>query len=171
MSFSAQLKYSYSADERNAERYRLLLPASAEAPEGGLVDVTVHDLSTSGFLVETEAPLSVGSEIILDIPGAGSVAAQVAWSSGNFFGGQFETPLSPSGVSAAFSASRVVWPNFAAGSAADRNMVTAEDFSAEAAQDAEQPDRAPFPVRMRVIIGVSLLLWTPIGGALWSAFA
>jgi hypothetical protein len=172
MSFSAQLKYSHNADERSAERYRLLLPASAEGAESGLVDVTVHDLSTSGFLVETEAPLSVGSEITLDIPGVGSVAAEVAWSSGNFFGGQFETPLAPSSVSAAFAASRVVWPNFGTGSFADRAVITNEDFEAEAARDQlAQPVRASLPLRMRVILGASLLLWAPIGAAFWSAFA
>jgi hypothetical protein len=167
MSFSAQLKYSNSADERNAERYRLLLPASGEKPGSGLIDITVHDLSTSGFLVETEAPLSVGSEILLDIPGAGSVAAEVAWHSGNFFGGQFAKPLSPSAVTAAFAASRVVWPNFTAGSSEDREERLASPF----VHGQIEPARHPLQMRFRIIVGMSLLLWTPIATALWVAFA
>jgi hypothetical protein len=167
MSFSAQLKYSNSADERNAERYRLLLAASGEKPGNGLIDVTVHDLSTSGFLVETQAPLSVGSEILLDIPGAGSVAAEVAWNSGNFFGGQFAKPLSPAAVTAAFAASRVVWPNFTTGSSHDRQQPAATPAPAEL----QDPQRHPLQTRFRIIVGMSLLLWTPIAGALWVALA
>ena len=165
MSFSAQLKYSGSSDERGAERYRLLLPASAEKPGSGVMDIIVHDLSTSGFLIETQAPLGVGSEILLDVPGAGSVAAEVAWNSGNFFGGQFNAPLSPSAVTAAFAASRVVWPNFTTGSAADRIEPP------ETVQPGAQVDgRHPLPVRLRIITGLSLLLWVPIAGVLWAAF-
>jgi hypothetical protein len=174
MSFSAQLKYSSPADERGAERYRLLLPASAEEPGSGIIDVTVHDLSTNGFLVETEAPLSVGSEILLDIPGAGSVAAEVAWNSGNFFGGQFQTPMSPSAVTAAFGASRVVWPNFTTGSSADREAfpATANVTTPQLPQQAAgQQSRHPLHVRLRIIVGLSLLLWTPVAAAAWIAFS
>jgi hypothetical protein len=174
MSFSAQLKYSQSADERGAERYRLLLPASAEKPGSGLVDIIVHDLSTSGFLVETQAPLSVGSEILLDIPGAGSVAAEVAWHSGNFFGGQFQSPLSASAVTFAFAASRVVWPNFTVGSSADREASTVQADAAPpplAQTVADAQLRHPLHVRLRIIVGVSLLLWTPLAAAAWIVFA
>ena len=175
MSFSAQLKFSNSADERGAERYRLLLPAAAEKPGSGVIETIVHDLSTSGFLIETQAPLGVGSEILLDVPGAGSVAAEVAWASGSFFGGQFRTPLSPAAVTAAFAASRVVWPNFTSSSPADR----VEALSAEAqmappqlaSSAAPEDQRHPLPVRLRIITGLSLLLWVPIAGALWAALA
>jgi hypothetical protein len=175
MSFNAQLKYSHPADERGAERYRLLLPASAEKPGSGVIDIIVHDLSTSGFLVETQSPLSVGSEISLDIPGAGTVAAEVTWNSGNFFGGQFQAPLSPSAVTSAFAASRVVWPNFTTGSSADRTEAAAAQVrpgppvTAQAAL--EEQSRHPLHVRLRIITGLSLLLWVPIGGALWTALA
>ena len=175
MSFNAQLKYSYSADERGAERYRLLLPASAEKPGSGVIDIVVHDLSTGGFLVETQAPLSVGSEITLDIPQAGSIAAEVTWSSGSFFGGQFLEPLSPAAVTAAFAASRVVWPNFTTGSSADRLPAPTEALVPTFAEAAEplivEEPRHPLQVRLRIIVGLSVLLWVPIGGALWTALA
>jgi hypothetical protein len=175
MSFSAQLKYTASADERGAERFRLLLPASAEKPGSDLFDIIVHDLSTGGLLVETQAPLSIGSEILLDIPGAGSVAAEVAWNSDDFFGGQFHKPLSPSAVTAAFAASRVVWPNFTSGSSADRAQAPTGQPHLAPAEIARTgaPDRSrhPLHVRLKIIIGASLLLWTPIAAALWVALA
>jgi hypothetical protein len=174
MSFSAQLKYSSSADERGAERYRLLLPASAEEPGSGLIDIIVHDLSTSGILIETQAPLSVGSEILLDIPGAGSVSATVAWNSGNFFGGEFQTPLSPSAVTTAFAASRVVWPNFTTSSSADRGGFPVKENIAPPQVSpplADEQTRHPLQVRLRIIVGVSLLLWTPLAAAAWIVFA
>ena len=158
---NAKLKPIESDEERSAKRFRLLLQASAEAPEIGLTDVIVHDLSATGFLIECEGGLPTGAEINLELPGPSFVAGEVIWSSGNFSGGEFTAPLSGAALANARSSSPVVWPEFVAKSAADRVSV-----GEGLAQDPEP--RLPFGGRLLVITGASLLLWVPIGWGVWT---
>jgi hypothetical protein len=90
---NAKLKPVWSDEERGADRYRLLIEASADVAEAGTQAVSIHDLSATGFLLESDASLPVGAEISLDIPGAGTGAGDVVWTSGRFAGGQFRKPL------------------------------------------------------------------------------
>ena len=63
--------------------------------------VTVHDLSLTGALLETSVPMLVGAIFEMNLPHAGSVEATVVWNSGEFYGCQFELPVSPAALSAA----------------------------------------------------------------------
>jgi outer membrane murein-binding lipoprotein Lpp len=63
--------------------------------------VTVHDLSLTGALLETSVPMLVGAIFEVTLPLAGSVEATVVWNSGEFYGCQFELPISPAALSAA----------------------------------------------------------------------
>jgi hypothetical protein len=58
------------------------------------VDVKVQDVSTCGFMAECDAALRIGSYVTLDIPGIGSVEAQVRWQLGARTGGMFLDPIS-----------------------------------------------------------------------------
>jgi len=159
---NAKLKPIESDEERGAKRYRLLLQASAEAPEIGLTDVVIHDLSATGFLIECGERLATGTEINLELPGPSFVAGEVLWSSGNFFGGEFSAPLDGAALASARSTSPVIWPDFVAKSAANRIGVIGEVPD-------EHGKRLPFGGRLLVITGASLLLWLPIGLGVWSA--
>ena len=63
--------------------------------------VTIHDLSLAGALLETSVPMLVGAIFEVELPHAGSVEATVVWNSGEFYGCQFELPISPAALSSA----------------------------------------------------------------------
>jgi hypothetical protein len=63
--------------------------------------VIVHDLSLTGALIETREPMLVGAIFEVELPHAGKVEATVVWNSGEFYGCQFELPISPAALSAA----------------------------------------------------------------------
>lgn len=169
---NAKLKPVENDEERSAHRYRLLLRASAESVGIGAADVVVHDLSATGFLIECEQELEPRAELNLELPGATLVTGDIVWSSGNFFGGEFRTPLSPSVLAEARSNSPVVWPDFVPKSAADRiendasTVETPELGSAEAAET-----RLPLGQRTLIVVGASILLWVPIAFGIWSAIS
>ena len=56
-------------------------------------DVTLCDLSTSGFKAECLRPVLIGSYVSLDVPGIGPVHAQVRWQVGGMLGARFLDPL------------------------------------------------------------------------------
>jgi hypothetical protein len=58
------------------------------------VEVTVCDVSTSGFMAACNQPVRIGSYVSLDVPGVGPVNAQVRWQLGDRMGGQFVDPIS-----------------------------------------------------------------------------
>lgn len=58
------------------------------------IEVTVCDVSTSGFMAECSEPVRIGSYVSLDVPGVGRVDAQVRWQLGDRMGGQFIDPIS-----------------------------------------------------------------------------
>lgn len=63
--------------------------------------VTVHDLSLTGALLETSVPMLVGQTFEVDLPQAGKMDATIIWNSGEYYGCQFDLPISPSVLSAA----------------------------------------------------------------------
>ena len=63
--------------------------------------VTILDLSLTGALLETSVPMLVGANFEVDLPQGGRLEATIVWNSGEFYGCQFELPISPSVLSAA----------------------------------------------------------------------
>ena len=63
--------------------------------------VTILDLSLTGALLETSVPMLVGAKFEVDLPQGGRIEATIVWNSGEFYGCQFELPISPSVLSAA----------------------------------------------------------------------
>ena len=78
---------------RRAER----LPVNAETrlrPNSwSSLQIRMLDLSASGFRAECEARVKPGGSVSLDIPGIGSVDAQVEWQRGDQFGARFFAPI------------------------------------------------------------------------------
>jgi len=82
-------------DRRRSARRSLRLGAgSGEA-------IMILDLSLTGALLETSIPMLVGAEFEVELPHAGNVKASILWNSGEFYGCQFNLPISPAALSAA----------------------------------------------------------------------
>ena len=85
-----------AGDRRRAVRRALCLGSAT-----GGTTVTVHDLSLTGALLETSVPMLVGAEFEVELPHAGKVKASIVWNSGEYYGCQFNLPISPAALSAA----------------------------------------------------------------------
>jgi hypothetical protein len=88
-------------ERRGSERRALRLDIDGDAPRHGAAQVTIHDLSLTGVLMETSTPLSAGETFEVDLPQAGKVEASVVWTSGEFYGCEFRDPISTAALSAA----------------------------------------------------------------------
>ena len=139
----ARLERVQGASRRGSSRLKLSLDSSLA---GSGDEVVIHDLSPGGILVETSASLRKGARLEVDLPELGATQARVVWNSGDYFGCQFDKPIPKAALSAALLRNPF---KPAAGESAD-------DFV---------DDRAPFAVRMRVILGSAALLWALI---LWA---
>jgi hypothetical protein len=143
-----------AAKQRSASRLKLTLDSSLA---GSGEDVVIHDLSATGILIETSANLRRNARFEVDLPEVGATVATVVWRSGDFLGCQFAKPLPKAALSAALLRNPfqpVAVPK------------TAETIFEEAGEAADEDDRAPYAVRLRVIFGSAILLWAAI---LWAA--
>ena len=92
---------AHSDDPRHSVRHTLHLEATGATASGEHAQVTVHNISVSGLLLETTAALEIGETLVLDLPEVGNWRATVGWVSANFYGCQFDAPLTPAELSAA----------------------------------------------------------------------
>ncbi|MEA2774194.1 MAG: hypothetical protein QOD93_7156 [Acetobacteraceae bacterium] len=147
----ARLERVQGASRRGSSRLKLSLDASLA---GSGEEVVIHDLSPGGILVETSASLRKGARLEVELPEVGATQAKVVWSSGDYYGCQFDKPIPKAVLSAALL----------------RNPFEAlvappvEEISDQEAAEFVD-DRAPFAIRMRVILGSAVLLWALI---LWA---
>jgi hypothetical protein len=79
---------------RRSRRVLLQEVTNLRSPDQRVAEVTVCDLSTSGFMAECLRPVLIGSYVSLDLPGIGPVNAQVRWQVGGRMGGKFLDPVS-----------------------------------------------------------------------------
>jgi hypothetical protein len=134
--------------------------------------VTIHDISSTGMLIETTVPIAEFGEIEIELPEVGTTIATVMWNSGHYFGCQFHSPISRAAISAALLCNpfeRI---------AAEPDRLPAAEPSAsllELAVPVSEPSEAPdddhvdnrysLTVRLRAILGASIALWALI---LWA---
>lgn len=57
------------------------------------LEVRITDFSETGFRAECDAVVRAGSYISVDVPGTGSVDAQVSWRRGDQLGARFLNPI------------------------------------------------------------------------------
>ena len=86
--------------KRGTARHHVRLRVSGGA-SGDASDVFIHNLSSTGLLLESASQLAVGDEILVELPEASASNAKVVWASGRFYGCAFDRPLSAAAVSAA----------------------------------------------------------------------
>lgn len=74
---------------RRSERLAIDAEARLRPNSWSSIGVRVLDISACGFRAQAEARLAVGSGVSLDVPGVGTVDAQVEWQRGGSFGARF----------------------------------------------------------------------------------
>lgn len=87
-------------DSRGGMRRALWLETSGMVPGGESANVTIHNISAAGLLLETALDLSVGAALAVDLPEAGMVAAKIVWRSERLYGCAFEEALSTAALAA-----------------------------------------------------------------------
>jgi len=89
---------------RRERRWRVKHDVAIDVPDAGVPRnqvVTVRNLSENGLLVESTAPLPVGSTFSFTLADAGETSAEVVWQKGSLHGCRFHVPLPKSAVNAA----------------------------------------------------------------------
>lgn len=87
-------------DLRSLERKSLLLTASGRLADGAETNVTVHNISAAGLLIETALELAVGDQLAIDLPEAGAVGAVIVWRSEQLYGCAFEQAIGNAALAA-----------------------------------------------------------------------
>jgi len=131
--------------------------------------VTIHDVSATGLLIETATELAVLDDLEIELPEAGFTPALVVWSSGRFYGCQFKERISQAAISAALLRSPAAEPGDALLQLRFTEPAPSEHAEELEAEDFAE-DKAPLRVRLRVILGGSILLWALIIYAAWSIY-
>ena len=88
------------SSQRKQERRELQLETSGVLPGGLEANVTIHNISTAGLLLETDLPLSEGEAFAIDLPEVGRVDAQIAWASEHLYGCAFQQAISQAALAA-----------------------------------------------------------------------
>ena len=101
MSIEARFETTDPTDQRGAVRRTLHLGVSGRFAEASTGAATVHNISATGMLVETEVPLEEGDTIAVELPEAGETSATVVWVDAPMHGCRFDDPISTAALSAA----------------------------------------------------------------------
>lgn len=102
MAVAAHFEESGQEAERRRSVRRSLKLGAGVAEDS----VTIRDISLTGMLLETTKPMLVGATFAVELPHAGAVSALVVWNSGEYYGCEFDRPISPAAISAALLQSK-----------------------------------------------------------------
>jgi transcriptional regulator with XRE-family HTH domain len=91
-----------------APRRQLRLESEGSTASGETARVLIHNISTTGLLLESAVLLTEDERIELALPEVGNAAAHVVWMSESFYGCRFETPLPASALGTLELYSRVI---------------------------------------------------------------
>lgn len=93
-----------SLESRRHARRTLNLSASAvsgDSSAGGIpANVTIHNLSAAGLLIETDLDLVPGDRLAIGLPDVGPVGAEIVWVSERLYGCAFEQALGEAALAA-----------------------------------------------------------------------
>jgi transcriptional regulator with XRE-family HTH domain len=102
MAIVARLEESAgTAGQPREPRRSLQLETQGALPSGDAARVLIHNISTTGLLLECPVTLGIDEKIDIELPHAGAISAKVIWTSGQLYGCAFEVPVSPATLSAA----------------------------------------------------------------------
>ncbi|MBW4331207.1 PilZ domain-containing protein [Stakelama sp. CBK3Z-3] len=136
-------------DADRAPRVRLDTEATLRDDAGYPVELTLIDLSQSGFLIRTAVELDIGEQFSIGIPGVAAHRAVVRRRDGDEYGCEFFQPLTEQEVSQAGLDTVIAWPG-----------TDTADFAAH------PPVTQRYPRRVRALIyGAGLVLsWAAVFG-------
>jgi hypothetical protein len=159
VTISARLQHAPAADRRSVPRRKLWLGSSLQTGDA----VTIHDFSSTGMLIETAAELVPFDGLEIDLPEVGIKQAFIVWNSGRYYGCEFNETVSQATISAALLRSLPADPAVLTSPAAESRPPRAAEIHTP--QDAEEEatcddGKAPLGVRLRVILGSAIILWT-----------
>ncbi|MEQ8409930.1 MAG: helix-turn-helix domain-containing protein [Erythrobacter sp.] len=92
---------SSSGGQRSQPRRALHLETSGVLPGGLEANVTIHNLSAAGLLLQTDLDLAEGDTLAIELPESGAVNAVIVWQSDRLFGCAFEEALPRAALAAA----------------------------------------------------------------------
>lgn len=124
MSIRARFEQKSQTTARGSIRRKLRLSAVSYSSATAQSSALIHDISRTGFLMQTSAALSAHEQFEVQMPNVPAVDAQVIWNSAGFFGCRFIQPVSQAFVSAALLRSP---PPAPAGHAASDGVPAAAD--------------------------------------------
>ena len=83
-----------------AARRQLRLESEGFTASGETARVLIHNISATGLLIECASTLAEAERIEIALPQVGSTPAQVVWTSDDFYGCRFDTPVPASTLGA-----------------------------------------------------------------------
>lgn len=89
-----------TSGQRSSPRRSLRLDTSGRLPGGPDGNVTVHNISAAGLLLESKGELTTGEELTINLPEAGAVGAVIVWRSENLYGCTFSKALGSAALAA-----------------------------------------------------------------------
>lgn len=95
MSSSYQRPVSTGQEGRRTARYEMKFRASLREQGTSKFDVTILDLSVTGFRFKCSFNLRDGTRVWLTIPGLSALESEVVWHDGYSYGCAFTSPLYP----------------------------------------------------------------------------
>lgn len=101
MGLVAHFSEGIVSEQRGVARRTLRLEVEGRCTDGSTAQLTIHDLSATGLLVETDDEPSIGEKLHIELPDARRYAAKVVWSSEGFVGCKFDRPLPQAAISTA----------------------------------------------------------------------
>lgn len=158
---SFKLADELSSDSRTSRRVRVRVDATVrpgDEAEGGVA--MIHDISTSGVLLESDFAIDHGARVTVDLPNAPETMAEVAWTNGNLYGCRFTVPVSEEVVRTVKAESPVIWPEFKP--AARVGGAATEYSERELARLTHVPTTSFLHARTAIVVGISTLLWAAI---------
>ncbi|MFM2272770.1 MAG: hypothetical protein RL702_1835 [Pseudomonadota bacterium] len=76
-----------------ALRRQLRIESESSTASGQRGRVLIHNISTTGLLIESPVALAEAERIEIALPQMGPTSAQVVWTDDNFYGCRFDTPI------------------------------------------------------------------------------
>ena len=78
---------------RKPDRVRIRLTTRLRLSEQPDIEISLCNISNRGFMAESGAGLTIGSDALLYLPGIGWTLANIRWTLGNRFGARFSDAI------------------------------------------------------------------------------